>query len=93
MGKPMNFENVMYEYFKLAAKIVVQHQNASLEFIKNKLDLGINHASMIVYRLENSGVIGPYEKDKGRSVLVSDMESLNKILQQLEPSGAQGTGL
>ncbi|GFR77266.1 FtsK/SpoIIIE family protein [Elysia marginata] len=70
--------------FKEAAEIVVVAQQGSTSLIQRKLKLGYNRAGRLVDQLENAGILGSFEGSKARKVLVTDLESLNEILKNLE---------
>ncbi|MDT8401206.1 MAG: DNA translocase FtsK [Bacteroidales bacterium] len=70
--------------FDEAARLVVQTQQGSTSLIQRKMSLGYNRAGRIVDQLEAAGILGPYEGSKAREVLISDMASLEHILQGLD---------
>ncbi|MFO7574221.1 MAG: DNA translocase FtsK [Bacteroidales bacterium] len=70
--------------FDEAAKVVVQHQQGSTSLIQRKLSIGYNRAGRIIDQLEAAGIVGAFEGSKARDVLVSDMMSLEQILNSLE---------
>ncbi len=70
--------------FDEAARVVVQHQQGSTSLIQRKLSIGYNRAGRIIDQLEAAGIVGPFEGSKARDVLVSDMMSLEQILNRLD---------
>ncbi len=70
--------------FEEAAKIVVQYQQGSTSLIQRKLNLGYNRAGRIIDQLEAAGIVGPFGGSKARSVLVTDFDSLDRILESLD---------
>ena len=70
--------------FDEAARVVVQHQQGSTSLIQRKLSIGYNRAGRIIDQLEAAGIVGPFEGSKARDVLVSDMMSLEQILNNLD---------
>jgi len=42
--------------------------------------LGYNRAGRIIDQLEAAGVVGPFEGSKARQVLVTDMATLDQLL-------------
>ncbi len=70
--------------FNEAARLVVQHQQGSTSLIQRKLSIGYNRAGRIVDQLEAAGILGPFEGSKARDVLITDMMSLEQILNNLE---------
>ncbi|MDZ7739384.1 MAG: DNA translocase FtsK 4TM domain-containing protein [Bacteroidales bacterium] len=70
--------------FDEAARLVVQTQQGSTSLIQRKMSLGYNRAGRIVDQLEAAGILGPYEGSKAREVMITDMNSLERILSGLE---------
>jgi S-DNA-T family DNA segregation ATPase FtsK/SpoIIIE len=70
--------------FDDAARMVVQHQQGSTSLIQRKLSIGYNRAGRIIDQLEAAGIVGPFEGSKAREVLITDMVSLERILNSLD---------
>lgn len=70
--------------FEEAAKLVVQYQQGSTSLIQRKLNLGYNRAGRIIDQLEQAGIVGPFGGSKARTVLVTDFDSLDRILESLD---------
>ncbi len=70
--------------FDEAARLVVQTQQGSTSLIQRKMSLGYNRAGRIVDQLEAAGILGPYEGSKAREVMITDMDSLERILSGLD---------
>jgi S-DNA-T family DNA segregation ATPase FtsK/SpoIIIE len=70
--------------FDEAARVVVQHQQGSTSLIQRKLSIGYNRAGRIIDQLEAAGIVGPFEGSKARDVLVSDLMSLEQILNSFD---------
>jgi len=66
--------------FKEAAEIIVTAQQGSASLLQRKLKLGYNRAGRIIDQMEAAGVVGPFEGSKARQVLISDLSSLERIL-------------
>ena len=66
--------------FREAAEVIVIAQQGSASLLQRKLKLGYNRAGRIIDQLEAAGVVGPFEGSKARQVLVSDMTSLDQLL-------------
>lgn len=66
--------------FREAAETIVVAQQGSASLLQRKLKLGYNRAGRIIDQLEAAGVVGPFEGSKARQVLISDMVSLDKLL-------------
>lgn len=71
------------DLFEDAARIIVQHQQGSASLLQRRLKLGYNRAGRIIDQLEAAGIIGPFEGSKARQVLVSDEQSLEQFLNNL----------
>lgn len=71
------------DLFSEAAKIVVQYQQGSTSLIQRKLTVGYARAGRIIDQLETAGIVGPFEGSKARAVLISDFDSLDRILDSL----------
>lgn len=71
------------EFFKEAARLVVQHQHGSTSLIQRKLKLGYNRAGRIIDQLESAGIVGPFEGSKAREVNYKDLASLEEHLNLL----------
>ena len=70
--------------FEEAAKIVVQTQQGSTSLLQRKLNLGYNRAGRIIDQLEAAGIVGPSNGSKSRDVLVSDFDTLDRIIMSLD---------
>lgn len=69
--------------FEDAARVIVQHQQGSASLLQRRLKLGYNRAGRIIDQLEAAGIIGPFEGSKARQVLVSDDNSLEQFLKNV----------
>tara|TARA_B100000768_G_C11276219_1_gene376108 strand:+ start:766 stop:3126 length:2361 start_codon:yes stop_codon:yes gene_type:complete len=67
--------------FKEAAEVIVIAQQGSASLLQRKMKLGYNRAGRIIDQLEAAGIVGSFAGGKARDVLVSDMVSLNAILE------------
>ena len=68
--------------FKEAAEVIVTAQQGSASLLQRKLKLGYNRAGRIIDQMEAAGVVGPFEGSKARQVLISDLTSLEKLLNE-----------
>ena len=62
--------------FREAAEIVVKSQNASASVLQQKLGVGYNRLGRLLNQLEAEGIIGPFEDNKNRKVLINDVIDL-----------------
>ena len=60
--------------------MIVLHQQGSTSLLQRKLKLGYNRAGRLIDQLEAAGIIGPFEGSKARQVLITDMVSLQQLL-------------
>ena len=66
--------------FREAAEVIVTAQQGSASLLQRKLKLGYNRAGRIIDQMEAAGVVGPFEGSKARQVLISDLTTLNRLL-------------
>ncbi|MDR2121527.1 MAG: DNA translocase FtsK [Flavobacteriaceae bacterium] len=71
------------ELFDDAARIIVSAQQGSASLIQRKLSLGYNRAGRIMDQLEATGIVGPFEGSKARKVLITDLNTLEQLLGNL----------
>ena len=67
--------------FKEAAEVIVIAQQGSASLLQRKLKLGYNRAGRLIDQLEAAGIVGPFEGSKARQVLITDLQSLEKHLE------------
>jgi len=66
--------------FREAAEVIVIAQQGSASLLQRKLKLGYNRAGRIIDQLEAAGIVGQFEGSKARQVLVTDLVSLDQLL-------------
>jgi S-DNA-T family DNA segregation ATPase FtsK/SpoIIIE len=59
---------------------LVTHQQGSASLLQRKLKLGYNRAGRLVDQLEAAGIVGPFKGAKSREVLITDLASLEQLL-------------
>ena len=69
--------------FKDAARLIVEYKQGSAILIQRKLEIGYIRASKIIDQLEASSIVGPYNHNVSREVLIPDLNTLNKYISVL----------
>jgi S-DNA-T family DNA segregation ATPase FtsK/SpoIIIE len=70
--------------FEDAARLIVNTQQGSTSNIQRKFSIGYNRAGRLMDQLQVAGIVGPFDGNKGRQVLVADEYALEQILNQLK---------
>ena len=68
------------DLFREAAEVIVTAQQGSASLLQRKLKLGYNRAGRIIDQMEVAGIVGPFEGSKARQVLITDLNSLDALL-------------
>jgi S-DNA-T family DNA segregation ATPase FtsK/SpoIIIE len=76
------------ELYQEAMRLVVLHQQASTSMLQRRLKVGYSRAARLLDLLEERGVVGPSEGAKGREVLVTEQELMDRAH---EPPPGVGT--
>ena len=69
--------------FEDAARLIVIHQQGSTSHIQRKFSIGYNRAGRLMDQLEAAGIVGAFDGNKGRQVLITDEYALEQILARL----------
>ena len=67
--------------FREAAEVLVIAQQGSASLLQRKLKLGYNRAGRLIDQLEAAGIVGPFEGSKARQVLITDLQALDRHLE------------
>ncbi|MDR2917500.1 MAG: DNA translocase FtsK [Tannerella sp.] len=70
--------------FEDAARLIVIQQQGSTSLIQRKFAIGYNRAGRLMDQLEAAGIVGAFEGNKGRQVLITDEYSLEQKLNVLQ---------
>jgi DNA segregation ATPase FtsK/SpoIIIE-like protein len=68
--------------FRVAAEVIVNAQQGSASLLQRKLKLGYNRAGRLIDQLEATGIVGPFEGSKARTVNIQDMTELNTFFEK-----------
>ncbi len=66
--------------FDEAARTIVRLQQASVSLLQRRLKIGYARAGRIVDELEATGIVGPFDGSKARSVLIESESELEHLL-------------
>ena len=66
--------------FRDAAEVIITAQQGSASLLQRKLKLGYNRAGRIIDQMEAAGIVGPLEGSKARQVLITDLATLDRLL-------------
>ena len=76
------YSNPTLEEVLQATKLVVASQFASTSLIQRKLQMGYNRSGKIIDRLEEAGVVGPYQSNSVRDVLVNSLDGFEELISK-----------
>ena len=76
------YSNPSLEQVVEATRLVVTSQLASTSLIQRKLQMGYNKSAKIIDRLEESGIVGPYQSNSIRNVLVNSLEGFEELVKK-----------
>lgn len=67
------------EQLKEAAKLIVTLQFGSISLLQRRMGLNYNQALALINELETLKIVGPFEGNKNRNVLISNIEEIENI--------------
>jgi len=70
--------------FADVARYVVTKQEGSTSRLQRAFEIGYNRAGKLSDQLEAAGIVGPNKGPKGRDVLITDLDQLEKLLAELD---------
>ena len=56
--------------FKEACEVVVRHKQGSVSLLQRRLGIGYQRAARLIDKLEQAGIVSPFDGSKARDVLV-----------------------
>ena len=56
--------------FKEACEVVIRHKQGSVSLLQRRLGIGYQRAARLIDKLEQAGVVSPFEGSKAREVMV-----------------------
>lgn len=71
------------ELFRAAAEVCIQYEQGSTSLLQRRLRVGYGRAARIVDQLHEAGILGPPDGSKPRELLVSSLEELDRICEEL----------
>ncbi|MBI5867841.1 MAG: DNA translocase FtsK 4TM domain-containing protein [candidate division Zixibacteria bacterium] len=69
--------------FNQAAELVVRHKQGSVSLLQRRLGVGYQRAARLIDRLEEAGVVGPYDGSKAREVLWTQADYEEKFARSV----------
>lgn len=67
---PESFDDAVDELFEDAVAMVSEAQSASVSMLQRRFRIGYNRAARLIDAMEDQGIIGPYEGNRPREVLI-----------------------
>jgi S-DNA-T family DNA segregation ATPase FtsK/SpoIIIE len=81
IGFEYDDEEVLYEQAK---RIVLTTKIASISMLQRRLRIGFNKAARLIERMEEEGIVGPYQEGKPRKVLINPEENNKEYNNEFE---------
>ncbi len=70
------------ELYDEAVELIVGMQTASVSILQRRFRIGYTRAARLIDAMEERGVVGPYEGDKPREVLLSKRNMMSSLLNE-----------
>lgn len=70
--------------FAECARLIVSSQSGSTSLLQRTYSIGYNRAGKIMDQMQKAGIVGPVNGAKPREVLIQDMNSLERLLENLQ---------
>ncbi|MBU0570843.1 MAG: DNA translocase FtsK [Candidatus Omnitrophica bacterium] len=67
------------ELYEEAVKVVLQTKQASVSMVQRRLRVGYTRAARMVDIMEADGIVGPYNGQKAREILIENMDELGNM--------------
>lgn len=67
---PESFDEPVDELFEDAVALVIELQSASVSMLQRRFRIGYNRAARLIDAMEEQGIVGPYEGNRPREVLI-----------------------
>jgi len=80
-SKISQYDPVADAVFVEAVATVIKHKQGSVSLLQRRLGIGYQRAARLIDRMEESGIVGPYDGAKAREVLV-DQEYLKQNFKE-----------
>jgi S-DNA-T family DNA segregation ATPase FtsK/SpoIIIE len=77
--------------FREACEVVVRHKQGSVSLLQRRLGIGYQRAARLIDKLEQAGIVSPFDGSKARDVLV-DKPFLDTLFARAQPSPTIGSG-
>lgn len=76
--------------FREACEVVIRHKQGSVSLLQRRLGIGYQRAARLIDKLENAGIVSPFDGSKARDVLV-DKTYLETIFTNAEKAPQMNT--
>jgi S-DNA-T family DNA segregation ATPase FtsK/SpoIIIE len=77
--------------FREACEVVVRHKQGSVSLLQRRLGIGYQRAARLIDRLEQAGIVSPFDGSKARDVLV-DKAYIDTLFTDRRATSTTGSG-